>query len=175
MNSSITKPSSHSEECQISCDFKILQNSDVFRSTNTDVVKLFAYLAKRKKHIPGDQLITIGKEANRAFLLLAGEIEITTFHRGKEVVIQQLKKGAFFGELALLAKFNWFFNARAKTDCEVMVIERKCFEKVLEKYPEKRKTISERIVQFRVERLTEQTEFMLDMMPPEYFKETSFA
>lgn len=175
MNSSTTKPSSHSEECQISCDFKILQNSDVFRSTNPDVVKLFAYLAKRKKFIPGDQLIINGKVANRSFLLLAGEVEITTFHHGKEVVIQRLKKGAFFGELALLAKFKWFFNARATTDCEVMIIERECFEKVLEKYPEKRKPITERIVQFRVERLTEQTEFMLDMMPPEHFKESSFA
>ncbi len=175
MNSSTTKPSNHSEECQISCDFKILQNSDVFRSTNTDVVKLFAYLAKRKKHIPGDQIITRGKEANRAFLLVGGEVEITTLHHGKEVVIQRLKEGAFFGELALLAKFKWFFNARAKTDCEIMIIERECFEKVLEKYPEKRKPITERIVQFRVERLTEQTEFMLDMMPPEYFKESSFA
>ena len=75
-----------------------------------------------------------------------------------------MNKGDFFGELALLAQFDWFFSARAVTEVEALAIERKAFQKILEKYPDHKDVLIERIIQLRVHRLISQTAFMLDKL-----------
>lgn len=155
-------------ECKITCDLEILRNSPIFSEADPEVLKLFAYLVTRKKYRPGDAIITQGEEAEEAYYLISGNAEITTQHRGKEVVLHHLHPHAFFGELALLARFNWFFSAHPLEECEVMIISREGFQKVLAKFPEKRDRLIEEIIQLRVQRLCEQTEFMLDRIPDSY-------
>lgn len=157
--------SSVKTDCKLTCDFEILRRSPVFAGADIEVIKLFAYLAARKKYQPGSHIITKGEEAAEAFYLISGTAEATTLHRNKEAILQQIPPGTFFGELSLLARFNWFFNVRPLTECEVIIITRESFRKVLEKYPEKRDKMVEKIIQLRVERLVEQTTFMLDKLP----------
>ena len=160
-----------STECKLTCDFEILRHSPIFSGADNEVIRLFAYLAKRKKYQPGDLLIDNGKEADMAFYLISGNAEVTTFHQNKEVLLQQLSPGTFCGELALLARFNWFFTVRATEETEAIIISRESFQKVLEKFPEKRDRLIERIVQLRVQRLVEQTTFMLDKLPESLLSE----
>jgi len=152
-------------DCKLTCDFEILRRSSVFAGADIEVIKLFAYLAGRKKYKPGNGIITMGTEAAESFYLISGTAEATTMHRNKEVALQQIHAGTFFGELSLLARFKWFFNVRPLTECEVIIITRESFRKVLEKYPEKRDKMVEKIIQLRVERLVEQTTFILDKLP----------
>ena len=155
-------------ECKITCDLEILRQSPVFAEADPEVLRLFAYLATRKKYRVGDEIITQGKESAEAYYLISGKAEVTTHHRGKEAVLHHLHPQAFFGELALLARFKWFFSAHPLEECEVMIISRESFQKVLEKFPEKRDKLIEKIVQLRVQRLCEQTEFMLEQIPGSY-------
>ncbi len=152
-------------KCRIANDFQILINSPVFRNVSPDIVKLFAYFAKHKIYYPGDTLIRQGKDADRAFLLLHGSVALSTLHKEKDTVIQHLHEGSFFGELALLADFKWFFSAKAETECEVLTVDRESFTKVLEKHPEKQRILTDKIIQLRVARLSEQTEYMLNLIP----------
>jgi len=62
----------------------------------------------------------------------------------------------------LLAQFDWFFTIKAVDSVEALIIDRATFQKVLEKFPEHKDTLIERVVQLRVERLIDQTSFMLD-------------
>lgn len=166
MDSSMkTENISATADSKINCDFEVLRRSPVFSGADTEVVKLFAYLAKRKKYKPGEYILTKGKGAIEAYYLISGSAEVTTIHHGNEVVLQHINHNTFFGELALLARFNWFFNVRSVTESEVLMISRESFGKVLEKYPEKREKMVEKIVQLRVERLEEQTTFLLDTLP----------
>ncbi len=158
-------------DCKLTCDFEVLRRSSVFAGADTEVIKLFAYLSKRKKYQKGDQIISLGEVANGAFLLISGSAQVTTIHRDREVILQQINPGTFFGELALLARFNWFFHVRPLGECEVINITRESFHKVLEKYPERREKMIEKIVQLRVERLVEQTTFMLDKLPDSLLSE----
>ncbi len=150
--------------CKLTNDFEILRQLPVFTGADIEVIKLFAYLAKRKKYQSGDYIIRLGKEADRSFHLISGEAEVTTIHREKEVVLQQLHPGAFFGELALMARFNWFFNVRTTQDAEVIIIDRQSFKKVLTRYPRRREKMIERIVQLRIARLQDETTFILDQL-----------
>lgn len=162
-------------KCKLTKDFEILINSPVFRNVNPDIVKLFAYLAKHKTYYPGDSIIRQGKDAKHAFILLRGSVAIETLHKGKEVIIQHLHEGSFFGELALLADFKWFFSAKAKTECEVLLVDRESFTKVLEKHPEKQRILTDKIIQLRVARLSEQTEYMLNLIPEEELQTRELA
>lgn len=155
-------------ECKITCDLEILRQSPIFTEADPEVLKLFAYLATHKRYRIGDEIITQGKEAREAYYLIAGKAEVTTHHRGKEVILHHLHPLTFFGELALLARFKWFFSVHTLEECEVLVISRESFQKVLEKFPEKRDKLIEKIIQLRVQRLTEQTEFMLEQIPGSY-------
>ncbi len=154
-----------SSSCKLTCDLEILQKSPVFGGADTDVLKLFAYLAKRRTYPPGEDIITAENEADAAYYLIDGRADVTTLHRGTTVLLQQLTPHTFFGELALLARFKWFFSVQAVESSEVMIITRESFQKVLENFPERREKLIEKIVQLRVERLVEQTSFLLDKVP----------
>lgn len=162
MNSSTEAENNHQSACRLTDDFELLRHSSLFSGLHLDVVKLFAYLSNRRSYRLGDVLIEQGSQADRAYIISEGAIDITITHKEREVVLQRLSKGDFFGELALLAQFDWFFTARAATDLQALEIERSSFQKILEKYPDYKDQLIERIVQVRVDRLIDQTNFMLD-------------
>jgi CRP-like cAMP-binding protein len=163
-----TENQANQAECKLTCDLEVLRQSPVFGEADSEVLKLFAYLATRKKYRVGDQIITEGKDAEKAYYLITGTAEVTMTHRGNEVILQQLQPQTFFGELALLAQFKWFFSVYPLEECEILEISRESFQKILDKFPGKREKLIEKIVQLRVQRLSEQTEFMLDKMPGAY-------
>ena len=148
--------------CRISKDFEILRRTDLFKGINHEVIKLFAYLSPRQTFKKGNVIIEQGKNANQAFVIVNGTVEIYVHHGGHDVLLKILEEGDIFGELSLLARFRWFLNAKAKADTETITINRTTFQKVLEKYPEHKDKIIERAVQLRVNRLAEQTNEILD-------------
>lgn len=174
MNSSVkTDCQASGIKCKITHDYEILRKSSVFSEADSDVLKLFAYLAKRKQFHPGEQIIKYENHADMAFLLVSGRAELTTIHKNREVVLQELEPDTLCGELALLSKFDWFFNVRAVEECETIIITRESFQKVLEKFPDKKDKIVERIIQLRIQKLVEQTSFILDKIPENHLKESS--
>ncbi|HKJ64727.1 MAG TPA: cyclic nucleotide-binding domain-containing protein [Desulfopila sp.] len=168
-----TQNQENNSECKLTCDFEILRRSPVFSGIDTNVVKLFAYLAKRKKVKKGQAIITLGAEASEAFFLISGSGRVSAPHGGKECVLQGLGPHTFFGELALLARFNWFFNVFAEEESDIMIITRESFKKVLDNFPQHREKLVEKIVQLRVERLIDQTSFLLDKLPDNQLAEGS--
>ncbi len=164
MNSSTAVDKENQNACRLTNDFELLRHSSLFSGLHLDVVKLFAYLSTRRNYRQGDVLIEQGNQADSAFIINDGTIDITITRKEREVVLQQLNKGDFFGELALLAQFDWFFSARAATDIQALVIERSSFQKILEKYPDYKDQLIERIVQLRIDRLIDQTNFILDKL-----------
>jgi len=150
--------------CRITIDFDILRQSAVFAGAPAEVVKLFAYLSRHRIYQAGEQIILQGDKAESCYLIISGEVDIITRHREQEIVVQRLRAGSFFGELALLARFDWFFSAKATQETEILIISREGFEKVLSKYPEKRDKITEKVIQLRISRFENQTANLLDRL-----------
>ena len=165
MSSSI-KPEQSAEcsTCQISDDLERLRYSQLFSGLHLDVVKLFAYLSPHRSFKKGDPITIQNTDANEAYIIISGSVEITVEHRGRQITLQRLEKDGFFGELALLARFKWFFGSKAAEDVDVLVIDRNAFQKVIEKYPEYKDKLVERIIQLRIDRLASQTSYMLDQI-----------
>jgi CRP-like cAMP-binding protein len=164
MDSSAAAENENSSVCRLTNDFELLRHSSLFSGLHLDVIKLFAYLSTRRCFRQGDWLVEQGSKADRVFIINNGSVDISITHKEREVLLQRLNQGDFFGELSLLANFDWFFSGRAVTAVHALVIERTAFQKILEKYPDHKDQLIERIVQLRVDRLIDQTNFMLDRL-----------
>ncbi|MGI9537756.1 MAG: cyclic nucleotide-binding domain-containing protein [Desulfocapsaceae bacterium] len=166
MNSSTAVENEDHHSTRLTKDFKQLRQSPLFSGLHLDVVKLIAYLSRHRTFQPGDLLTEHGDKADKAFILNEGCAEVIVMHKGEQVVLQQLENEGFFGELALLAQFDWFFSVKALNVVDALIIDRNAFQKVLEKFPDHRDGIIERVIQTYVSRLVDQTSSMLDKMLP---------
>ena len=166
MNSSTAVANENLHSTRLTRDFERLRQSPLFSGLHLDVVKLFAYLARHRIFQPGDLLIEQGEKADKAFIMSEGSVEVIIMHKGEQLVLQRLENEHFFGELALLAQFDWFFSVKALSVTDALVIDRTSFQKVLEKFPTHKDGLIERVIQLRVSRLVDQTSYMLDKLLP---------
>ncbi len=149
-------------DCRISIDFDILRRTDVFAGAPADVVRLFAYLARHRVYQAGESIITQGEKAESCYLIIRGEVNLLIRHRDQEIILQRVGAGGFIGELALLARFDWFFSARAVSETEVLVMSREGFHRILHKYPEKSDKMTEKVVHLCTGRYETQISGLLD-------------
>lgn len=150
-----------------------LQQLPFFRETSLETLRLYAYLADRETYHANEPIMIQGEPADRMFLIMTGKVGICVEHRGRQFHLQLLSADGinYFGELALLAEFDWFFSATALTDVTLLSISREAFRKVLEKFPDQLPTTVSRIIALRVERFIDQTHYLLDHLKEEAWRE----
>ncbi len=143
-----------------------LQQFIVFRDTPLDVLKLYAYLSKRETFSRHEPILIQGEPCDRMYIIMSGEVSICEEHHGKNYHLQTLTADDlnYFGELALLTTFNWFFSAWAETDVTLLSISREAFQKIMERHPQTFSVAVEKIVRLRVERFIDQTDHLLEMI-----------
>jgi predicted acylesterase/phospholipase RssA len=78
----------------------------------------------------GEWLFREGEQADTAYLIRSGRIEIVIEHPS-EVVVRQVKRGAMIGELALLINGVRSASARASRDTELTALSREHFEQLV--------------------------------------------
>ncbi|WP_028583559.1 cyclic nucleotide-binding domain-containing protein [Desulfogranum mediterraneum] len=150
--------------CRIQEALAQLQQLPLFRETPLEILKLYAYLCTQEHYGPGESILCQGQAAERMYLITAGSVTICTEHQGKHYLVQQLSATElnYFGELALLAKFEWFFSAWADSEVTLLSMSREAFQKVLERFPHIYSKAVEKIVTLRIDRLVDQTHQLLD-------------
>jgi len=150
-----------------------LRKLPFFSNTPLETVRLYAYLCKKEHYYAAEPIVAQGESADRMFLIIEGKVAICQEHRGREFHLQILSWNGinYFGELALLAQFDWFFSARAMTDVILLSITREAFRKVWEKFPERYTETVARIVQLRINRFIDQTDYLLDNIKEEAWRE----
>jgi CRP/FNR family transcriptional regulator len=83
-----------------------------------------------------DTIFSEGDPSNRFFVLVSGKVKITKLSReGKEIIIELISKGDFFGGFAVLKGFPYPANAIAMEDSSVLLISRTDFLRVIERFP----------------------------------------
>lgn len=71
----------------------------------------------------GETIFAQGDEVGDIYVLLNGEVELTSSEEGQEeIVVNTLQEGDFFGEVALLSGRKSSMTARATTDVELIKI-----------------------------------------------------
>lgn len=150
-----------------------LRQLPFFKNTPLETVKLYAYLSNKEHYSAQEPIVVQGEAADRFFLIISGEVAICEEHKGREFYLQTLSGQGlnYFGELTLLAEFDWFFSARALTDVTLLSITRDAFKKVMEKFPEYFGETVAYIVKLRINRFVDQTDYLLNNLKEEAWRE----
>jgi CRP/FNR family transcriptional regulator, cyclic AMP receptor protein len=106
------------------------------RLGNSEREALFAR-ARTKKYAANETIFLMGSPGDSMLAVLQGTIRISTLSPdGKEIVLAILGAGEICGEIALLDGKERTADARAATDCTVVVLERRDVLAFFAQYPE---------------------------------------
>jgi len=90
---------------------------------------------EREFYDKGEYVIRAGDEGDQAFIIIEGTAEVRL--PGNDVLIDTLKQGDVFGELALLFHEPRTANIIAESDLQVMALSKKSFERMFFQDPKK--------------------------------------
>src|SRR5437763_8821727 len=112
---------------------EVLEQSPLFQGA--DPIFLNAVLMALRPDVasPGQMIIKKGDLANEMYFICRGEVEVLD---GAGKVINTMKEGGVFGEIGVLLSQPRTASVRAKTLCDLFVLEKNDFSRVLRDNPQ---------------------------------------
>eukprot|EP01012_Entosiphon_sulcatum_P005336 TRINITY_DN1234_c0_g1_i1.p1 TRINITY_DN1234_c0_g1~~TRINITY_DN1234_c0_g1_i1.p1 ORF type:complete len:503 (-),score=163.30 TRINITY_DN1234_c0_g1_i1:295-1803(-) len=101
-----------------------------------EIVKCF----KPRVCLPNSFVVRKGEVGNEMFFISRGELNVVS---DDDKVVFTLKDGGFFGEIALLYDTKRTASIVARTYCDMFVLTKEDFKKVMKKFPAQSKGIKE--------------------------------
>ena len=115
----------------------LLQRHPLFGVLGTELLKRLAACATTRGVKRGATIFDKGDPGTTLFAVHSGTVKIgAPSPDGREAVLNLMREGEIFGEIALLDGRPRTAGAVAMTDCELMVIERRDFVALVHEYPE---------------------------------------
>jgi len=90
---------------------------------------------KNQHFEPGDFVFQQGDLGDSAYVIEDGECEVLREQNGKQEVLATLRRGEYFGEMALLADKTRNASVRARTALNVLIIPKQDFNTLRERVP----------------------------------------
>lgn len=85
---------------------------------------------------PGDIVFLEGAPGNSLFVLTTGVVKVFVRDpEGNAKLIRAMEEGAFFGEVAILTGMPRTATIAAASDCEMLELDRKTLDAIVEKHP----------------------------------------
>ena len=122
---------------------ELLRKVPLFSKLNKQGLQQVAQIADELDLPAGKEMATEGDRGREFFVLLNGEAEVTK----QGTRINTMKKGNFFGEIALVTKMPRTATVTATSDVDVLVITERDFDALLKKTPEIGRSIAEALAE----------------------------
>lgn len=117
-------------------DIALFKAIPLFAGLPTEQLRLIAFSAVRLELAAGQVLFREGTKAGSGFVVLSGDIQLTTGEAEQRKVLASCEIGSLIGELALFVETRRPATATAIGPSEVLEIERKAILRMLNEYPE---------------------------------------
>ncbi len=118
-------------------NIEILRNIDLFADLSHPALNRLADLFCERVFRKGETIFPEDSIGNSMMIIVSGEVRISQLSPGNtEETLVVLKKGDFFGEMALLEEMPRSASAIANTDIFILEISRERFVGMIEKDPE---------------------------------------
>jgi len=115
---------------------EILKNLSLFSSLNYGAIKELTFLFSERIFQAGETIFEENDTGNSLLVIISGEVRITQrANVSGEETLTVLKKGDFFGEMALLEDLPRSATAIAHSDACIMEISQERFLRFIEKDP----------------------------------------
>jgi CRP/FNR family transcriptional regulator, cyclic AMP receptor protein len=122
---------------------KLIQNVPLFSRLSKKGLEEVARIADELDLPSGKEMATQGDRGREFFVLLEGTADVT---KGDQR-INQMKKGDFFGEIALVTKMPRTATVTAATDVRVLVINERDFTSLIKNSPEIAQSVAEALAE----------------------------
>eukprot|EP01080_Neovahlkampfia_damariscottae_P006004 gene6004-10002_t len=117
------------EKRRIYSDF--LRNIKILETMNDYERQTLADALQPKSFSEGDQIVKQGEDGYSFFIITSGEANVWKYLDGKKVDLMTLKKGDYFGELALLFNEPRAATVQATTSLKTVSLNAKSFKSLL--------------------------------------------
>ena len=116
---------------------QILRNHPLFCELPAEILDRISAYIRRRSAAKGEVLFEKGDPGVGLVGVLAGSVKISvTSPEGKDIVLNIIREGEIFGEIALLDGRPRTADATAMSNCELIVIERRDFVPFLTNHPD---------------------------------------
>jgi len=126
-------------------DIRILSRVSLLGDFSQEQLRLLAFGAESKRFRAGSEIYAAGAEADCAYVVTAGTVELFRIADGRQAAIATAGPGAMLGEYALISGSPRHTGAVARTDVEALRLSRTLFRRILEEYPELAAKLHQRI------------------------------
>lgn len=139
----------------------VFRDHPLFGALSAEAITRLASYAHNKAVPAGSPIFAKGDAGNSLFAVCAGTVKVSNQSAdGKDAIFNLINAGEIFGEVALLDGQPRTADARALTDCELMVIERRDFIPLVKSEPDIALKLIE-VLCARLRRTSEQVEDVL--------------
>ena len=117
----------------VRADVETIRRIPIFSECEPAHLQLLAFSAVRENFEPGAALLLQGKIGQAAYLILSGEVEISTAESGP---VNVAGPGALLGEGSMIGASPYSVTARALDAVATARIDRDLFMRVAQEFPE---------------------------------------
>jgi CRP-like cAMP-binding protein len=129
----------------ISDDIALLSKVTLLQGFDTEQLRLLAFGAPKRDLAEGEELYQQGTITDGGFVVVSGQIDLTTTIGEKEIILGNYGPGSLIGEMALITKTTRITSAVAHTDAQLIRLSRTIFLRVLEEFPDLAVLLHDRI------------------------------
>ena len=112
-------------------EVNVLRQVPMFSCIDAAKLKKLAFSSHRVRFETGETLFRQGDDADHAYIIITGHADVLTDGPSGPILIAQIPAGNIVGEIALLCGGSRRATVRAAEPLEVLVIENKCFMRML--------------------------------------------
>jgi glucose-6-phosphate 1-dehydrogenase len=112
---------------------EILERCELFKGAAPQFLNALLMALRPTVASAGETIITKGEMAAEMYLICRGEVEVLDGHGH---VVANIKDGGFFGEVGVLLSQPRTATVRAKTLCDLFVLEKADFSRILRENPQ---------------------------------------
>lgn len=115
---------------------EVMQEMPLFRNVDPKQLRVVAMMGESRAYRSGERLFEKGDEGDSAYIILNGEVSVLVPSDGGEQVVAVLGKGEIFGELAVLCEQPRSTAIAARTDLEVLRLDRNMLLNLIREFPD---------------------------------------
>ena len=126
-----------------------MQQTPIFAGIDPKRLRLLAFMSESLTYRAGELLFDQGDEGDSAFVVIDGSASVLINIGGEKKEVAVIGSKQIFGEMAVLCDIPRTAAIGAKSDLEVLRIDREAFLKLLQEFPE----VSLQVMRFLATRL----------------------
>jgi CRP-like cAMP-binding protein len=113
----------------------LLQAQPLFTDMESDQIQALAKSGRHLRYGKGEKIITQGDPGGSMYVLSSGIAQVTVERDGRVSDLGELVSGECFGEISLLTGNPRTASVTAKTDCDIVEIDKSAMRDLLKQYP----------------------------------------